>query len=110
MSADHFTRLLALLDVESRAEARQVAERVANLSPAQAEASGYGLGNLVVRDGHGGLGGRFLATLGRKNPADRLPWHRLGPGTPVVLTAMNARRPEGQRGVVADRAETSVRV
>lgn len=107
---EHFLRLHQLLDLESRAETHQLAERVASLSPAQAEATGYGLGNLVLREGHGGLGGRFLATLGRKNAGERLPWHRLGPGTPVVLTAMNARRPDGQRGIVADRAETFVRV
>jgi DNA polymerase III delta prime subunit len=109
-AAEHFDRLLQLLDLEMRAEAQQLAQRVATLSVAQAEASGYGLGNLVMREGHGGLGGRYLVPFGRREAAARLPWHRLGPGSPVWLSAMKGRRGEGQRGVVARRDDTTIQV
>src|SRR5262249_25389846 len=102
--------LLDLLELESQAEARQVVERVARLSPAEAEASGYALCGLVMRDGHGGLGGRYIVTLGRRNPNERLPWTRLGPGTPVVPSPLGQRRAEGLRGVMVDREDFRVRV
>jgi superfamily I DNA and/or RNA helicase len=108
-AAEHFTRLLHLLDLETQAETQQLAHRVATLSVAQAEASGYGLGHLVPREGQSGLGGRFLLTLTREANAP-LPWHRLGPGSPVWLSAMKARHGEGQRGVVSRRDERSVQV
>ena len=60
---DHFTRLAALLELESEAEARQVTEMATRLSPEQAEAGGTCLTGLAVRDGVPGLGGRFLVAL-----------------------------------------------
>ena len=37
---DHFDRLMALLELESQAEARQIVERVQRLPAGEAEASG----------------------------------------------------------------------
>ncbi len=108
MSADHFSHLTHLLELESQAEARQVVERVARLPPAQAESTGHSLVDLVVRDGFAGLGGRFLLTLARRS--GDLPWTRLGAGTPVVLTVQGRRAEEGCRGVVSERERGFLRV
>src|SRR4051812_16073497 len=106
-AGEHFARLARLLELESEAEARQLVERVRRLAPAQAEATGHSLVDLVVRDGYGGLGGRFLLTLAKRNA--ELPWTRLGHGTPVVLSEQGGRG-EGWRGVVSERERGFVRV
>jgi superfamily I DNA and/or RNA helicase len=106
----HFDRLADLLELESQAEARQVVERIQRLPPAEAEATGHSLVDLVPRDSYAGLGGRCLLSLSKRNPEQRLPWTRLGAGTPVVLSVQGQRSGEGFRGVVADRENTFVRV
>ncbi|MFO0876565.1 MAG: AAA domain-containing protein [Gemmataceae bacterium] len=108
--AAHFARLAELLELEAEAEARQVVERVQRLPTAQAEASGYSLVDLVFRDGYPGLGGRYLLTLSKRDLQARLPWTRLGSGTPVVLSLQGTRRAEGYRGVVSDRGTNQVQV
>src|SRR5260370_35481640 len=108
MSAEHCTNLIRLLELESEAEARQLVERVRRLPPAQAEATGHSLVDLVVRDGFAGLGGRFLLTLAKRS--GELPWTRLGAGTPVVLSEQGRRGGEGCRGVVSQRERGLVRV
>jgi superfamily I DNA and/or RNA helicase len=105
---DHFARLLELLELESEAEARQVIEQVRRLPPAEAEASGHALIGLVVRDGHPGLGGRYLVVLGKRDGRP-LPWTRLQAGAPVVLSA-GGKSGEGWRGVVCEKAETFLSV
>jgi superfamily I DNA and/or RNA helicase len=107
-SADHFPRLADLLELESQAETGQLVERVARLPPAQAEATGHSLGDLVVRDSHPGLGGRFLLALFRRS--GDLPWTRLGTGTPVVLSVQGQRTDDGWRGVVSERDRSQIRV
>jgi superfamily I DNA and/or RNA helicase len=102
---EHFLRLHQLLELESEAEARQVAEWATRLSPADAEAGGTALVGLAVRDGSPGLGGRYIVALAKKS-GQPLPWTRLGPGSPVVLTGNG----EGQRGVVSERDPALVRV
>jgi superfamily I DNA and/or RNA helicase len=106
----HFDRFLSLLELESQAEARQVVERVRRLPPAEAETTGHSLIDLVPRDSYAGLGGRFLLALGKRNPEQRLPWTRLGAGTPVVVSVQGQRRGEGCRGVVVERETTLIRV
>jgi superfamily I DNA and/or RNA helicase len=105
-----FDRLTDLLELESQAEDRQVVERVQRLPPAEAEATGHSLVDLVPRDSYAGLGGRCLLALGKRNPEQRLPWSRLGAGTPVVLSVQGQRGGEGCRGVVAERENTLIRV
>jgi superfamily I DNA and/or RNA helicase len=107
---EHFDRLISLLELESQAEARQVVERVRRMPPAEAEAAGHSLVDLVPRDSYAGLGGRFLLALSKRNPQQRLPWTRLGPGTPVVLSVQGQRGSDGQRGVVTERENTLIRV
>lgn len=107
---EHFARLAELLELESEAEARQVVERVRRLPPAEAEATGHSLVDLVVRDAYAGLGGRMLLTLGKRDARANLPWTRLGGGAPVVLSVQGARGVEGWRGVVSERESGHVRV
>jgi superfamily I DNA and/or RNA helicase len=105
---DHFSRLLGLLELESAAEARQVLEQARRLAPAEAEAGGYALIDLVVRDGHPGLGGRYVLVLGKRD-GRALPWTRLEAGTPAVLS-IGGRNRENWRGVVCEKTETLLSV
>ncbi len=107
---DHFTRLADLLELESKAEALQVLERLRQLSPQEAEKSGECLTDLVIQEGYGGLGGRFILTL-TKRGGRPLPWTRIGVGTPVVLSPLGSNSARaGSRGVVCERAQTLLRV
>jgi hypothetical protein len=106
---DHFGRLARLLEMESQAEARQLLERVQRLPAEEAEASGLSLTALVVLDSYAGLGGRFVLSLGKRDRSRPLPWNRLEPGAPVVLSAADGAG-EGWRGVVCDREPTVLRV
>ena len=106
---DHFRRLTALLELESEAQARQTLERMRRLSAAEAERGGDCLLDLVVRDEAAGLGGRFVLTLAKRGGA-RLPWTRLQPGSPVLLSLQGKARDPGRRGVVCDREEALLRV
>ena len=73
---DHFGRLLRLLDMESREEARRAAEAMRKLSPVDAEKTGNSLIDLAVADENAGLGGRYIVQLMRRSRAP-LPWTRL---------------------------------
>jgi len=106
---DHFQRLLRLMDVESRAEAQQTRERLARLSPQQAEQAGTSLVDMAIADEYAGLGGRLILTLVKRNRTLGLPWTRLGTGSPVLLSAEGVKD-VGVRGVVSDRNERLIRV
>jgi hypothetical protein len=107
---DHFARLGELLELESKAEANQVLERVARLSPQEAERAGTSLTDLVIQEGYAGLGGRYILTLSKRGSRP-IPWTRIGPGAPVVLSAQGTGAAKtGSRGVVSERAEFFVRV
>jgi superfamily I DNA and/or RNA helicase len=98
------------LELESRAEANQILERARQLSAQDAEKSGNTLVDLFAQEGYAGLGGRFILTLSKRGGRP-LPWTRIGPGTPVVLSTAGGRVSEsGHRGVVCERAESLVRV
>lgn len=107
---DHFQRLLALLTLESQAEAEQALSRIRATSGAEAQARGVALIDLVIQDEEPGLGGRTVLTLGRPNPADLLPWHKLSPGTPVLASVPQDPRAVGFRGVVCGRSPQSLQV
>lgn len=109
-AGDHFQRLTQLLELESQAEARQVLERAGRQTGAEAEESGDCLLDLVVQEEYAGLGGRCLLTLGKRDREQRLPWTRLGAGTPVLLSAGGGRPGDGWRGVVCERSERFIRV
>ncbi len=103
---DHFQRLAHLLELESQAEAQQILDQVRSLPAAMAERSGKCLVDLVARDEYGGLGGRYLVTLGKRDRAP-LPWTRLQVGTPVLLSIPNGGG-QGWRGVVCERTEATL--
>ena len=101
---DPFERMAALLQMEAREQARQTLERVRRLTAAEAERSGDCLLGLVVRDESAGLGGRFVLTLAKRGGAP-LPWTRLQPGSPVLLSLQgeSARRRPARRRLRARR-------
>jgi ATP-dependent RNA/DNA helicase IGHMBP2 len=100
---DHFQRLARFLDLESKSEAERSHEQAA-------EGTGECLLGLVVVEESSGLGGRCLLTLTRRNRAAPLPWNRLEPGSPVILSAMGTKPGEGWRGVVAERSRMELKV
>lgn len=80
------------------------------MSPAAAEKTGNALVGLTIREHDFGLGGRTLVTLGKRNLEQPLPWHRLGPGTPVVLREEAERADEDFRGVISRRDRQTIQV
>ncbi len=96
--------------MESDAEARAILEQRKRLSAEEAEQSGNCLVGLTVHEEFGGLGGRFLLTLGKRDRGQKLPWTRLQSGTPVLLSPQGSKQDTGWRGVVCERAETSITV
>jgi len=107
---NHFDRLLALLDLESAAEAERIVERTRKRTPAAAEASGESLVDMVIDDEDLGLGGRMIVSLTKRNRTQSLPWTRLGVGSPVILAATEPADGGYVRGVVCDRRESTIRV
>jgi ATP-dependent RNA/DNA helicase IGHMBP2 len=103
----HFQRLIRLLEMEAEAEKQEALQDMQRRSPAAAEASGFTLTNLVIRDEEAGLGGRILLTLGKRNQMLPLPWTRLGSGTPVILSEDGT---SGWRGVVTRLNKDSLQV
>ncbi len=103
---DHFTRLARLLDLEAKAEDQAALELLKRLSPDEAQATGRSLHSLRIVEEQSGLGGRTIVRLSLGPPARPLPWHRLGVGTPIVLSAGE----ETCRGVVCGRRDQSIDV
>jgi superfamily I DNA and/or RNA helicase len=110
LEQDHFRHLLRLMAQESTAEAAQLRRYREKFPGAEAERTGQSLVNLTVRDEFGGLGGRALVTLGKRNESEPLPWTRLGIGSPVVLTEDGQPQDPGKRGVVSLLHRDSIQV
>lgn len=106
---NHFDRLLRLLDLESEAEKQRVVQNLSRLSPREAEERGQSLVGMRVRDSFASLGGRTILVLGKRDLTRPLPWTRLGPGSPVVLTA-TAEAGQSWRGVVSARQRETISV
>ncbi len=101
---EYFGNLSLLLDLEAEAEKREAVRERTRLSPAEAEASGNSLINLVIREEGYGLGGRFLLGFGKRNETLPLPWTRLGVGSPVILSEerrSSSGEENGWRGIVS---------
>jgi ATP-dependent RNA/DNA helicase IGHMBP2 len=107
---DHFDRLLALLDLESEAEKQRVIQRLARLSPREAEGSGQSLIGLRICDASAGLGGRTIVLLGKRDPRELLPWSRLNVGSPVVLSPQDNKDDDAWRGIVCARSRDTISV
>jgi hypothetical protein len=107
---DHFGRLARLVRLESEEEARRAQDNVRRLSTAEAEATGDCLAGMVIAEESSGLGGRCLLSLTRRDRSRALPFNRLEPGSPVLLTAEDGAGAAGWRGVVCERSGTVVSV
>ncbi len=107
---EHLQNLMRLLDLEGAAEAEQIRQQRERLSAGEGEQSGLSLINLTVRDQEAGLGGRHILELCKRgSPAPRLPWSRLGIGSPVVLSERDQSETTW-RGVISSRFATAVKV
>ncbi len=104
---DHFERLIRLLGVEAQAEADRTARSLQKLSAAEAEKAGHSLIGLAIQEEHAGLGGHVLVTLVKRS-RERLPWTRLGVGSPVVVSEHDGD--QRWRGVVSERSNTAIQV
>ncbi|NTV35430.1 MAG: AAA family ATPase [Anaerolineaceae bacterium] len=108
---DHFQHMLHLLDLEAEAEKLEIMQDLQRRSPAAAEATGYSLINLVIREVDFGLGGRVLLTLGKRNQNLDLPWTKLTTGSPVILSEeTNSGAAQGWRGIVSWLNKDSIQV
>ncbi|MFT7638326.1 MAG: hypothetical protein ACI9G1_000047, partial [Pirellulaceae bacterium] len=105
---DHFERLIRLLEMESKAEAQHTLGQLRRLSHEEAEQTGRSLVGLSLRDTTTGLGGRFILTFRKPSEEATLPWTRLGVGSPVLVSASNAK--DGWRGVVCSRGRRAIQV
>ncbi len=111
----HFKHLSDLLALESAAEQEQLQQRAQQGASRNVEHAGNTLRQLTIRDIEGGLGGRVLVTLGKRNQQATLPWSRLRPGSPIQLTEEVAatekqRDAASWRGVISQLRRESVEV
>lgn len=106
---DHFHRLLRLMELEAEAEATQLRESLARFTGPEAERSGQTLLHLAIRDVYGGLGGRVLVTLAKRQLNEPLPWTQLGVGTPVLLSE-ETEGGDRWRGVVSQLDSAAIQV
>jgi ATP-dependent RNA/DNA helicase IGHMBP2 len=107
---EHFARLARLLDMEAEAEKLESLRELERHTPAEAEALGNSLINLVIRDEDAGLGGRLLLTFGKRNQNLSLPWNRLRTGSPVILSEEGNANSEGWRGIVSRAGRDNIQV
>ena len=108
-ASSHFQQLTRLLELEAEAEKQEALRDMQRRSPAAAEAAGGTLTNLVIREEDSGMGGRILLTLAKRNQTITLPWTRLGPGSPVILSEEGIHA-EGWRGIVTRVQRESIQV
>jgi len=109
----YFGNLSLLVDLEAEAEKREAVRERTKLSPAEAEATGNSLINLVIREEGYGLGGHFLLGLGKRNESLPLPWTRLGVGSPVILTEearSSSDAENGWRGIVSSIRRDAIQI
>lgn len=112
----HFDRLAHFLELEAEAEKQESLRERTRLSPAEAEATGNSLIQLVMREEDAGLGGRFLVTFGKRNQTLPLPWTRLGVGSPVLVSeergggSSSNNEENAWRGIVSSVRKDSIQV
>jgi superfamily I DNA and/or RNA helicase len=110
---EYFGNLALLLDLEAEAEKQEALRERTKLSPAEAEATGNSIINLVIREEGYGLGGHFLLGLGKRNETLPLPWTRLGVGSPVILSEEGTTSSNGEsgwRGIVSAMHRDAIQV
>src|SRR4051812_7672602 len=105
----HFEDLAHLLTLEAHEEEQRLAAEWRGQGSA-AEKKGTALTSLAIRDQHPALGGRSIATLGKRNQSLPLPWNRLSVGSPVLLTEEGVGDQQGWRGVVCRRGSQTIEI
>jgi KaiC/GvpD/RAD55 family RecA-like ATPase len=105
----YFDRFYRWLDLESAAEARELADRRQSRTRKTAEKSGETLLDLAIEEHRIGLGGRHLFTFIKRNRTLKLPWNRLRVGSPVVITPLEDHE-SPQNGVVSASNFKSIQV
>ena len=104
----HFDQLVHWIQLEAAAEARRLAERRSRKHGGQEERSGETLLNMQIVDSEPSLGGRYLVKL-TKQRGKPLPWNRLRPGAPVIVSEMGSSDVDSS-GVVSMRSATELHV
>jgi hypothetical protein len=107
---DHFARLARLVRLESQAEAQELAAKSSSRSAAEAENTGNCLAGLVIFEESTGLGGRCIVALTKRDRTRSLPFNRLEPGSPVLMTQEGEVGGNGWRGIVCERSRTALSV
>ncbi|MBS0206842.1 MAG: AAA family ATPase [Planctomycetes bacterium] len=110
MTDELFRRLRRCLDHEAAEETREVVRRSRQATGAAAERSGLSLIGLAIRSEMAGFGGRAVLTLGKRDQRVDLPWTRLNPGSPVVLSEEQSPEKSAWRGVITDRDRSTITV
>ena len=112
ISEDHFQRLTRLLELEAEAEKQETIRSLEKLSPAEAEASGNSLINLVIREEDSGMGGRTLLTFSKRNENLHLPYTRIGNGSPVILSeeGLHTKDAPSWRGIISRAHKDAIQV
>ncbi len=109
-SDQHFAMLRKWLEMEGQAERQRIADRRRTRSSEAAERTGETLLDLVIRSHTTGLGGRYLITLAKRRSPDRLPWHRLKAGSPVLMSDHEDLSGDTVAGVVSARYPDAIEV
>lgn len=109
-SDQHFAMLRKWLEMEGQAERQRIADRRRTRSSEAAERTGETLLDLVIRSHTTGLGGRYLITLTKRRSPDRLPWHRLKAGSPVLMSDHEDLSGDTVAGVVSARYPDAIEV
>ena len=107
---DHFQTPGPSHESGSRGPGQANLESIQQLPASKAERTGQTLTGLVIAEETSGLGGRCILTLVKRNRTLALPWNRLEPGAPILLSAVGAKDGEGWRGVVCDRNRMALSV
>ncbi len=89
----HFAQFDRWLAMEAEAERKVAADKKRQRD--------YGLNRLAIRTEDVGLGGRTLVLLAPKNESVKLPYTKLGSGTPILLTEEGTASPRSWRGIVS---------
>jgi len=95
---------------ESTAEAERIAARIQTRDSANAEKSGETILDLAIADHEIGIGGHVLLTMVRRNRTQKMPWHRLKSGSPVLLSQYPNAGDESQTGVVSAKTQDSLQI
>ena len=107
----HFQTLRHLLKLEAEAEKQQLLARLKRDTAEKAEKTGISLLNLIIDDELPAVGGLIILVLRKRGTAE-LPWHNLGHGRPVLLSAETDEKgePPSWRGTISRTNRKQIKV